>query len=1009
MNAGDLGQVRTFAHKYYQLFTKRWSNLHALVEASRLRMLQTLETVVEIEEFADVRFAQARQQGEAMAGLLRAWQRRYPAVTDDVSFAWDDVVENRATMIEHWQRLVGADRGVAEDFARQMTLASADDIKTALERATLAYRQEMVAAALKQHNWSLADTTLRRASRAKGTADESQTTFLTLRLAQQRATWQIDNGDVPGGSAALLKLITDSQRTRATLTGAADKVRWQLFEADAWKYLMAEVEASEDTWRAVHALPELAALVPGAQNNRDKTLRQIEGLVFAQLDRVTGEASELIGGDVRMRQAASMTLVKFCDRFLRQQEDEGARPSKEREVYPSVVVEQLLGCLQLGVEHDAIQLLPRLLQMLELYPGVKERFVHGAAAVPSWMFLKWVPQLVALLDKAESSAVHGVVARLAGDYPEAVRYPFTISSESFEPTTREQQQQIQRLQAMLDSRTHRQLVESLMLLSNPEHLLDDWVERVTDRLSRLTSEDDKKQLLLQEFAFVQQHFVQGGAGDGSAEQIHKEFAKKAGPKIVQVAGARGELLSEKILPLLKTSQLKLGDIKRSGGCDELKKYSVFLANFQAGTLKDRMELPGQYTGMSRPEPLEHETIHSFGQTVLVLGSIRKPKRLIVYGSDGKEHMYLVKGGEDLRLDQRIEQLFGVMNDVLRQESEATVRTYQVVPMTTSLGMIEWISNTRTLRDITERRDPNKSGPQDILHEVASFINSGTRGYQAFVLSYKERSREDSIAHMNRLYARVPETLLQSYFLELAASPEAFLVLRNRFARSLAVINVCSYLCGVGDRHLENFLLDQTVGELVPIDFGHSFGSATQNLPVPELIPFRLTRQMITFMGPLGTGGIYTSTMVQSLAALQQAKERLLNAMDVFLKDPLMDWKKELRKMEASVGAAKGAGKASSGIAQYAAGKLRLARMKLERANPVAVMEQELAKNHQPAVVQNMEHIKRVLAGTPGVNERARREYRAVCPDAWAQVSCLIDLATDPAILARCWQGLAPWY
>lgn len=42
----------------------------------------------------------------------------------------------------------------------------------------------------------------------------------------------------------------------------------------------------------------------------------------------------------------------------------------------------------------------------------------------------------------------------------------------------------------------------------------------------------------------------------------------------------------------------------------------------------------------------------------MLTSIRKPKRLIIRGDDEKDHMFLVKGGEDLRLDQRIEQVSG---------------------------------------------------------------------------------------------------------------------------------------------------------------------------------------------------------------------------------------------------------------------------------------------------------------------------------------------------------------
>lgn len=39
-----------------------------------------------------------------------------------------------------------------------------------------------------------------------------------------------------------------------------------------------------------------------------------------------------------------------------------------------------------------------------------------------------------------------------------------------------------------------------------------------------------------------------------------------------------------------------------------------------------------------------------------MSSMRKPKRLIIRGSDEVEYPFLVKGGEDLRLDQRVEQV-----------------------------------------------------------------------------------------------------------------------------------------------------------------------------------------------------------------------------------------------------------------------------------------------------------------------------------------------------------------
>ena len=69
-----------------------------------------------------------------------------------------------------------------------------------------------------------------------------------------------------------------------------------------------------------------------------------------------------------------------------------------------------------------------------------------------------------------------------------------------------------------------------------------------------------------------------------------------------------------------------------------------------------------------------------------MSSIRRPKKIIIRGNDEKDYPFLVKGGEDLRQDQRIEQLFGIMNQVLSEDANCkqrklTLRTYQVVPMT----------------------------------------------------------------------------------------------------------------------------------------------------------------------------------------------------------------------------------------------------------------------------------------------------------------------------------------
>ena len=53
-----------------------------------------------------------------------------------------------------------------------------------------------------------------------------------------------------------------------------------------------------------------------------------------------------------------------------------------------------------------------------------------------------------------------------------------------------------------------------------------------------------------------------------------------------------------------------------------------------------IDIPGQYTGASPPTQVA--TIQRFDQRLLVMSSIRKPKRLSILGSDEKEHLFLVK-------------------------------------------------------------------------------------------------------------------------------------------------------------------------------------------------------------------------------------------------------------------------------------------------------------------------------------------------------------------------------
>jgi DNA-dependent protein kinase catalytic subunit len=103
---------------------------------------------------------------------------------------------------------------------------------------------------------------------------------------------------------------------------------------------------------------------------------------------------------------------------------------------------------------------------------------------------------------------------------------------------------------------------------------------------------------------------------------------------------------------------------------------------------------------------------------------------------------------------------------------------------------------------------------------------------------------------------------------MSPNAEAFLTLRTECAKSLAVSNLFGYILGLGDRHLDNLLLDEKTGCIVQIDFGICFGMGTSVLGVPELLPFRLTRQLTGLFRPLDSKKLLRHYMIGVLRPLR---------------------------------------------------------------------------------------------------------------------------------------------
>lgn len=106
-------------------------------------------------------------------------------------------------------------------------------------------------------------------------------------------------------------------------------------------------------------------------------------------------------------------------------------------------------------------------------------------------------------------------------------------------------------------------------------------------------------------------------------------------------------------------------------------------------------------------------IASFAPKLTVISSKQRPRRLSVKGSDGHDYQYLLKGHEDLRQDERVMQLFSLVNTLLSIDTASFkrrlhIQRYAVIPLAPNAGLIGWVQDSDTLHVLVrDYRDSRK--------------------------------------------------------------------------------------------------------------------------------------------------------------------------------------------------------------------------------------------------------------------------------------------------------------
>ncbi|KAF2733102.1 hypothetical protein EJ04DRAFT_295336 [Polyplosphaeria fusca] len=283
-----------------------------------------------------------------------------------------------------------------------------------------------------------------------------------------------------------------------------------------------------------------------------------------------------------------------------------------------------------------------------------------------------------------------------------------------------------------------------------------------------------------------------------------------------------------------------------------------------------------------PFSQDNVTISAFMDDVLVLSSLQRPRKVNVRGSDGKSYGLLCKPKDDLRKDQRLMEFNAMINRALQHDIDCSkrrlyIKTYGVTPLNEECGTIEWVEGLKPMRDIILRLYRQKNTQIDYA-ELRLLLNEACA----------DPDPAKTAAIFEKRIQKKFAAVLYEWFIETFPEPEAWFAARLRYTRSCAVMSIVGHVLGLGDRHGENVLLEEGNGGTFHVDFNCLFDKGL-TFEKPELVPFRLTHNMVDAMGPQGVEGPFRAAAELTYKQLRTHQDTLITILETFVHDPTADF------------------------------------------------------------------------------------------------------------------------
>ena len=203
--------------------------------------------------------------------------------------------------------------------------------------------------------------------------------------------------------------------------------------------------------------------------------------------------------------------------------------------------------------------------------------------------------------------------------------------------------------------------------------------------------------------------------------------------------------------------------------------------------------------------------------------------------------FIVKKDEGLRKESIVASIIKLLQDRLYKQAKKNrikhfdrIPTYQIIMLTKNLAIVEYVENSLTLR----------------------MVSNNKFTLQNYILDNNPTEQVDSV--------------------------------KRKFLQSLAISSCLSYILGLGDRHLDNIMINNK-GQIFHIDYGYLMDN-----PVTSIISnpnIKVTTVMIDFLG--GIEGKYykefTQYIIQVYDILRLYKNLIVNYYEMLGEEKFIKW------------------------------------------------------------------------------------------------------------------------